>query len=136
MNKNRLLKSNILVWKSYHFNFLYKLIHFYQLGFLLPIFYLNVSVKIWTLHKKWSFPLRISSINVTKSPGNCGFGHTFTEEIRNGKLHFFIQWEREGSIVHLWWPTAHVAQSKMKYLARLDKSTHGVSTLLKIWKTT
>ena len=27
------------------------------------------------LHKKWSFPLRISSINVTKSTGNCGFGH-------------------------------------------------------------
>ena len=28
-----------------------------------------------TLHKKWSFPLRISSVNVTKSAGNCGFGH-------------------------------------------------------------
>ena len=25
------------------------------------------------LHKKWSFPLRISSVNVTKSAGNCGF---------------------------------------------------------------
>ena len=31
-----------------------------------------------TLHKKGSFPLRISSVNVTK----------FTEEILNGKLHF------------------------------------------------
>ena len=28
-----------------------------------------------TLHKKWSFPLRISSVNVTKPIGNCGFGH-------------------------------------------------------------
>ena len=28
-----------------------------------------------TLYKKWSFPLRISSVNVTKSAGNCGFGH-------------------------------------------------------------
>ena len=27
------------------------------------------------LHKKWSFPLRISPVNVTKSVGNCGFGH-------------------------------------------------------------
>ena len=37
-----------------------------------------------SVHKKWSFPLRISSINVTKSIGNCGF----TEEILNEKLHF------------------------------------------------
>ena len=25
--------------------------------------------------KKWSFPLRISSVNVTKSIESCGFGH-------------------------------------------------------------
>ena len=37
------------------------------------------------LHKKWSFPLRISSVNVTKSARNWGFGH-ITEEILNGKL--------------------------------------------------
>ena len=30
-----------------------------------------------TLHKKWSFPLQISSVIVTKSAGNC-----------NGKLHY------------------------------------------------
>ena len=30
-----------------------------------------------TLHKKWSFPLRISSVNVTKSAGTCGFGHIY-----------------------------------------------------------
>ena len=29
------------------------------------------------LHKKWSFPLKISSVNVTKSAGNCGFGHIY-----------------------------------------------------------
>ena len=28
-----------------------------------------------SLHKKWSFPLMISSVNMTKSSGNCGFGH-------------------------------------------------------------
>ena len=32
---------------------------------------------VHTIHKKWSFPLRISPINVTKSPGNCGFGHIY-----------------------------------------------------------
>ena len=40
-----------------------------------------------TLHKKWSLPLRISSVNVTKSAETCGFV-TFSEEILNGKLYF------------------------------------------------
>ena len=40
-----------------------------------------------TLHKKWSFQLQISSVNVAKSAGNCGLV-IFTEEICNGKLHF------------------------------------------------
>ena len=30
-----------------------------------------------TLQKKWSFLLRISSVNVTKSAGNCGFGQIY-----------------------------------------------------------
>ena len=30
-----------------------------------------------SLYKKWSFPLRISSVNVTKSAGHCGFGHIY-----------------------------------------------------------
>ena len=38
---------------------------FDALGILLP-----------SLHKKWSFPSRISSVNVTK-PANCGFGHIY-----------------------------------------------------------
>ena len=29
------------------------------------------------LHKKRSFPLRISSVNVTKSIVSCGFGHVY-----------------------------------------------------------
>ena len=37
--------------------------------------------------QKWSFPLKISSVNVTKSAGNCWFGH-FNEDVLNGKLHF------------------------------------------------
>ena len=32
---------------------------------------------VWTLHKKWSLPLRNSSENVTKSAGNWGFGHMY-----------------------------------------------------------
>ena len=30
-----------------------------------------------TLHKKWSFPLRVSSVNVTKIAGNCEFSHIY-----------------------------------------------------------
>ena len=29
------------------------------------------------MHKKWSFPLRIYSVNVIISAGNCGFGHIY-----------------------------------------------------------
>ena len=29
----------------------------------------------YSLHKKWSFPLRIFSVNVTKSAVSCGFCH-------------------------------------------------------------
>ena len=39
-----------------------------------------------TLHEKWRFPLGISSLNVTKSSKNCGFGNIY--QILNGKLHF------------------------------------------------
>ena len=38
--------------------------------------------------KKSSFPLKISSVNVTKSAGNCGFGDIYSEEIINGKFSF------------------------------------------------
>ena len=30
-----------------------------------------------TLHKKWSFPLWVSSVNVSKSADSCGFGHIY-----------------------------------------------------------
>ena len=33
--------------------------------------------KLTTLHKKWTFPLRIFSVNVTKSAVCCGFGHIY-----------------------------------------------------------
>ena len=37
----------------------------------------KVEVIVSSLHKKWSFPLRISSVNVTKSTGNCGFDYIY-----------------------------------------------------------
>ena len=34
----------------------------------------QTNIGFYSQHKKWSFRLRISSINVTKSSGNCGSG--------------------------------------------------------------
>ena len=49
--------------------------------------------KLVILHKKWSFPLRISSVNVTKSAVFCGFGHIY---LRNPylKISFFRRKEQ------------------------------------------
>ena len=50
-----------------------------------------------TLHKKWSFPSWISSVNETKDEENRGFG-LITEEILNGKLNFL--WSNISSPLH------------------------------------
>ena len=44
------------------------------------------------MHKKWSFPLRISSVNVTKSAVSCEFGHIYWGSPK-WKTSFFVQWE-------------------------------------------
>ena len=50
----------------------------------------HAEYNMYTIQKKWSFPSRISSVNVTKSTGNCGFSHIYW---RNpyGKLLLFVQ---------------------------------------------
>ena len=42
---------------------------------------------IFSLHKKWSFLLRISSVKVFRAAGNCGFGHIYLRN-PNEKFHF------------------------------------------------
>ena len=37
----------------------------------------DTEAQVFSLHKKSSFPLRISSVNVTKSAVSCGFGHIY-----------------------------------------------------------
>ena len=46
--------------------------------------------QILKLQKKWSFPLRISSVNMTKSAGICGFGHIYWRN-PGWKISFFVQ---------------------------------------------
>ena len=59
----------------YASNLLVRLKIFTKLFNLLMLLYLLPLLRDWltfqiTLHKKWSFPWRISSVNVTKSTGN------------------------------------------------------------------
>ena len=52
------------------------------------------------LHKEWSFPVRISSANVTKSAVFWGFGHIYW---RNPywKTSFFVQWNvAKAKVIH------------------------------------
>ena len=53
-------------------------------------YYISI-VYLDTAQKKWSLPLRIPSVNVTKSVVSCGFRHIYW--ILNGKLYFFVQSE-------------------------------------------
>ena len=56
-----------------------------------------------SLQKKWSFPVRISWVNVTKSEGNCWFGHIYWKKTLNGKLHFLCSvFPQRSSIVGAW----------------------------------
>ena len=48
------------------------------------------------LHQKWSFPLRISSVNVTKSAGN------WNGKIFNGKFHFLWMMVQVKSSKNFW----------------------------------
>ena len=40
-------------------------------------FFAKSTTKLMFTAKKRSFPLRISSVNVTESAGNCGFGYIY-----------------------------------------------------------
>ena len=79
-NKMNLSQSNIYI---YHNN-----------SFRLPM-----STLLWakTLHKRWSFPLRISSVNVTSV--SSGFRHIYW---RNSlwKTSLFLQWKLKESLKH------------------------------------
>ena len=46
-----------------------------SLSLLYHFYPFHRDLDIIGLHKKRSFPLRIFLVNVTKSAGNCGFGH-------------------------------------------------------------
>ena len=53
---------------------------------------LTVDKFLSNLHKKWSFPIRISLINVTKFSGNCRFGHIRFRKSLMENFIFLVQW--------------------------------------------
>ena len=69
-----------------------------MLLYLYLSFYLSLPIYV-TLHKKGSFPLRIFSVNVTKSAGNW----------------FFVQCNHNQSVLFLDW-TVHVLTKKNIYI--------------------
>ena len=52
--------------------------------------FLAIDFNEQTLHKKRNFPLRISSVNVTKSAVSCGFGHIYCRNPQ-WKTSLFVQ---------------------------------------------
>ena len=51
----------------------------------------------WVILGRCPFPLRISSVNVTKSAGICGFGHICWRHLY-WKTSFFVQYLFSGAI--------------------------------------
>ena len=66
-----------------------------------------------TLHKKWSFPLRISPVNVIKSEGNCGFRHIYWRNPQR-KTSFFVQCNYENEIIQVRITIFRTAQNFIK----------------------
>ena len=65
-----------------------------------------------TLYKKQGFLLRISSVSVAKSAGNCVFGHIY-RKVFNGKVNLFVQCNTKKSLRnrHFWcvaWKKSHM----------------------------
>ena len=80
--------------------------------------------KKYPLHKKRSFPLRVSSVNVTKSTVFCGFGHIYWRNPYR-KTSFFLQWSLFRSqwtkvSVNVIWLFQFPIPSKLKF----DKILH------------
>ena len=67
-----------------------------EVCFTVPVFNLNKFLTIdfnkQALHKKWSFPLRISSVNVTKSTVSCEFVQIYWRDPQ-WKTSFLVQWK-------------------------------------------
>ena len=84
-DREKLQDLLVLSWKDWKWCYRYMYISTqFKLNF-------HIRNQIESLHKKWSIPLRIFSVNVIKFSGNCGFSQIYW---RNPwwKTSFFVQW--------------------------------------------
>ena len=78
-------------------------------------FALDIILSHFTLRKKLSFPLRIPSVNPTKSAVSTDLV-TFTEEILNGKIHFLCRKECKKQYTNIFLlPRLHTLRKKRPY---------------------
>ena len=80
-------------------------------------------------HKKSSFPLRMSSVNVTKSPVDLV---TLTNEILNGKLHFL---SREVWIFFFTSKKWLVPKNKFKNKTAINQKQNDIKEVFRITRT-
>ena len=88
----------------------------------------NKGTHWFTLHKNWSFPLRLSSVNVTKSARNCGFNHIYWRN-QEWKTSFFMLfyffyvhttiWPKYMALFHLFFVLCTTIWSKVRVLIDL-----------------
>ena len=69
-------KQILFIYEKISFTWIQSFFYLWTKLFFYDIFSVT-SVSFCSLHKKWSFPLRISSINVTKFAEKCGFSHIY-----------------------------------------------------------
>ena len=60
--------------------------------------FLTIDFNDQILRKKWSFPLRISSVYMTKSAVFCGFGHIYWRNPQ-WKTSCFVHWKISSTCV-------------------------------------
>ena len=87
-----------------------------------------------SLHKKWSFPLRISSVNVPKSAENCRFVHNYWRNPQ-WKTSFFVQWIVNGffSSTNFYKKSSFLNISFLLFL--YENSVKWNITVFKVWFT-
>ena len=75
------------------------------------------SLLLITLHKEWSFPLRISSVNVTKSAVSCGFGHIYWRKSQ-WKTSYFVQCYISAFPRRGWWAFSSITNTKKEKVTK------------------
>ena len=86
----------------------------------------------YTLHKKWSFPLRILSVNVTKSAVSCEFGNSYWRNPK-WKTSFVVQWNfliRESCSTAFYSQYSQITFFTLRFANMSD--FHGASHLVKL----